>query len=393
MSIIALAIPAFFVLILVEAAVAYLRHRHVYRFNDAVTDISCGIGNQIIGKVLLGTALGAVYIGVYTRFHLLELETLLHPVALWVLGILAYDFIYYWWHRLSHEVNVLWAAHIVHHHSEDYNLAVALRQAWFTPLTSMPFYLPLALLGLPPHVYFIAGAIDTLYQFWIHTQLIKRVGPLEAVLNTPSHHRVHHAINDEYLDRNYAGIFIIWDRVFGSFEPERAEPVYGTTKPLESFSPVWANLHHFRDMARRSRELPRWGDKLRVWFGHPGWHPGGVSGGLVGEELRDRQQHKYDLDRSAPWVKAYIGLHFLTVVYGVVMLLNYYKSLSAGFLLVSSILVILTTAVWGGLFEGRRWAWPVEFVRLGLVAALLLYVALALLHPEQWPTLLVASSP
>ncbi len=389
MSIIALAIPAFFVLIFVEAVVAWLRHRHVYRFNDAVTDISCGIGNQIIGKVLLGTALGAVYIGVYTRFHLFELEAL-HPILLWAFGLLAYDLIYYWWHRMSHEVNVLWAAHIVHHHSEDYNLAVALRQAWFTPITSLPFYLTLALIGVPPHVYFLCGAIDTLYQFWIHTQLIDRVGPLEAVLNTPSHHRVHHGVNDEYLDRNYAGIFIFWDRLFGSFEPERAEPVYGTTKPLASFSPVWANLHHLRDIARRSREMTRWGDKLRVWFGHPGWHPGGVHRGLVGDELRERKQHKYDADRSGPWVKAYIVLHFIAVTYAVVMLLNYYKQLSVGVLLAASALVITTTAVWGGLFEGRRWAWPLEIVRLAGAAALLYYL-FYVVGAERLTTLLAAS--
>src|SRR5690606_31238042 len=152
------------------------------------------------------------------------------------------DFAYYWWHRASHRISFLWAAHVVHHQSEDYNLAVALRQAWFTSLSSWVLNLPLAFLGVPPLVYGVCAALNTLYQFWIHTRLVGKLGPLEWVLNTPSHHRVHHGIDAPYLDTNYGGVFIVFDRLFGTFVEETHEPRYGTLDPIRSFDPVWANF-------------------------------------------------------------------------------------------------------------------------------------------------------
>ena len=189
----------------------------------------------------------------------------------WVIGLLGYDFIYYWWHRLSHEINVLWAAHIVHHQSEEYNLAVALRQAWFTPLTGVPFYSVLAFLGVPPTVFFVSAAVSLLGQFWIHTELIPKLGPLEWFLNTPSHHRVHHATNPEYLDRNYGAILIVWDRLFGTFVSEQEPCVYGITKPFGSFNAIWANFHYFDEIAKLARSCTSWRDRSLAFFRRPGW--------------------------------------------------------------------------------------------------------------------------
>ena len=164
---------------------------------------------------------------------------------------LGVDCAYYWFHRIAHEYNAPWAGHVVHHSSEDYNLAVALRQGTFQGLFSWVFYLPLALLGFPPAWFAAMTSFDLLYQFWIHTRAIGKLGPLEWVLNTPSHHRVHHARNPKYLDKNYAGTLIIWDRMFGTFQAEEEEPVYGLTKPLEQLEPALGQP------ARLARPVPR----------------------------------------------------------------------------------------------------------------------------------------
>ncbi len=378
MNLIALAIPAFLALIAIEALIARARHKRVYRFNDAVADLGCGLSSQIVSSVLLGAMRTAAYIWVFTEFRFWDLDDLgVIPAWQWLFGLVGVDFLYYWWHRASHEINLLWAAHIVHHQSEDYNLAVALRQAWFTGMTALPLFLVLGLLGLPPHIYLVSKSVSSLYQFWIHTELIDRIGPLEWLLNTPSHHRVHHAINDEYLDRNYGGILILWDRLFGSFEPERAQPVYGTTRALESFSPIWANFHHFVDVARKIRHFPRWRDKLRAWFVHPGWSPTHRQSSLSEAELTQRRLHKYSPQCASPWLQVYIGLNVLATVYATATLLGQVKTMSLSLTLVASILVVMTTAVWGGLFEGKRWAWPLEILRLVGVAALLLSLLLS----------------
>ena len=199
----------------------------------------------------------------------------------WLAAIVLFlgvDCAYYWFHRIAHEYNAPWAGHVVHHSSEDYNLAVALRQGTFQGVFSWVFYLPLALLGYPPAWFAAMSSFDTLYQFWIHTRLIGKLGPLEWVLNTPSHHRVHHGRNPKYLDKNYAGTLIIWDRMFGTFQAEEEEPVYGLTKPLNSWNPLWANLHVWRDLCRDAWLAPRWVDKLRIWFMPQGWRPEGLAG-------------------------------------------------------------------------------------------------------------------
>lgn len=206
---IALAIPFFFLLIAIEWVVARRMGLQVYRFNDAITDLSCGITQQVTGLFLRVLVL-APYVWLYAHGRTTTLSDT--AISTHVLAFLGVDLGYYLWHRFTHETNLGWATHVVHHQSEDYNLAVALRQSVTSALTSWPFLLPLALLGVSPLVVFTHSALNTLYQFWIHTETIDRLGPIERVLNTPSHHRVHHAINARYVDRNYAGVLIVWDR-------------------------------------------------------------------------------------------------------------------------------------------------------------------------------------
>jgi len=191
----------------------------------------------------------------------------------WIVALVLYDFLYYWHHRMGHEVAVLWAAHVVHHQSEDFNLSTALRQTSSGFLLGWIFYLPMAFAGFPPLVFVVVGLIDLLYQYWIHTELIGRLGWFDRVFASPSNHRVHHAVNDVYLDKNYGGILILWDRMFGSFIDENAaEPVvYGTRSPLRSYNPLWANVEVYAALARDAWHAQRWSDKVRIWLKPPGW--------------------------------------------------------------------------------------------------------------------------
>jgi len=359
---IALAVPFFFVLIGIELLWARRRGVSVYRFGDAITDLSCGITSQIVLLVWVAIQL-AIYSAVYNRFRLVTWERAWVP---WVLAFFAVDFFYYWWHRLSHEVNFLWAAHVVHHQSEDYNLAVALRQAVLTSWTALPFYLPVALLGVPTPVFAVVHALSTLYQFWIHTQLVGKVkGPLDWILNLPSHHRVHHAINPEYLDKNYAATLIIWDRLFGTYEEENATPVFGITKPLGTFDPMWAQIHYWIEMASMARVAERPLDKLRVWFASPAWKPQGFVLPDIGDPLR---RPKYDRPLGGR-LAAYLGVHYAIIVGVTFCLLMWHHGLPKVVVVAGSLGVLVSLVAFGALLEGRRWARGFEILRVGVCAA------------------------
>ena len=371
MQLIAWSIPGFIVLMAIEAAIARRRGRKVYHLSVAINDLCCGITSQL-GNIFTA-ALGVLaYVGVYS-LHLVDLDP--SAASTWLLALLGVDLAYYWWHRLSHEVNLLWAAHVVHHHSEDLNLAVALRQALFTSLTFIPFSLPLALLGVPPLTYFVAKAINTLYQFWIHTELIGKLGPAERLINTPSHHRVHHAINPQYLDRNYAGILIVWDRLFGSFEPEVERPVYGVIKPLRSLNPLWANVHHYLDIARVAATTRTWRAWLYTWIAPPGWRPDHTVPPPTPAELQQRADHRFDRPAS-PGLAVYIAVQAALSVPATMILLIVSETAPPGAVLAGSVLLAAGTVAWGALFERRAWAWPLEVSRvIGSVLLLHYYTA------------------
>ncbi len=275
-----LAVPFFFLLIGIEFVAGLVQRKRLYRFNDSINDLSCGIIDQIVGIFLKGL-LFAGYLFLFENFRLFDILTA-PPAAKWVAAIgllLGVDFCFYWFHRIAHEYAAPWATHVVHHQSEEYNLAVALRQSALEGCFAWVFYLPLAVIGFPPAWYLAMSALNLLYQFWIHTEAIDKLGPLEWVFNTPSHHRVHHARNPKYLDKNYAGMLIIWDRMFGTFQPEQEQPVYGITKPLHSWNPLWANLHAWAELASDAWRAPRWRDKVKIWFMPLGWTPPGLPAG------------------------------------------------------------------------------------------------------------------
>ncbi len=385
-NLIAVAIPLFFLLIGVELLVSRWQGRRVYRLNDAITDLSCGIGSQVVG-VFLKVAVFAGYIAIYDSVRLFDLPA--GHWAVWVLAALLVDLAYYAWHRASHRVHLVWATHVPHHQSQDYNLAVALRQAWFSSATHAPFAWPLALLGIPPVVYLVNDALNTLYQFWIHTETVRRLGPLEWVLNTPSHHRVHHGINPRYVDKNYAGVLIVWDRLFGTFEPETEPACYGTIKRFSSWNPVWANFEHWAYLLREARESERWVDKIGVFFRPPEWRAPGRPALPGPADVSPETFVKFDTP-TAPGLAPYVLAHFGVVAIAVTTVLWVEETAPWTLLAPAAAAIVWATLNWGGLFEHRAWAVPSEAFRLGAVGSLALAWAIAWPPAAPWAVLLVA---
>ena len=276
------AIPVFIATVIIEVILTVKVKMKEYEYKDAATSIAMGLGNVAIGLISKTMVLAVFYL-VYNSFHLFEVPFVWWS---WILVVFAEDLAYYWFHRISHENRFFWASHIVHHSSQKYNLSTALRQTWTGSFTSFIFWIPLVLVGFHPVMILVQMSISLLYQYWIHTELIDKLPKwFEFIFNTPSHHRVHHATNPQYLDRNHAGIFIIWDRLFGSFEPEVEKPVYGLTTNINTFNPVkvafleWFGL--LKDVFTSKTSVF---NKLKYFLKPPGWKHDGT--GTLSTDMR-----------------------------------------------------------------------------------------------------------
>lgn len=277
MSLVVDAVPAFLLLLIVEV-VSYRflppddelgQGRSIgFAKVDTATNVGMGLGNLAV-QAVWGLGLIGVYAGLYslTPFRLSS-----HAWSTWVLLVILDDLCYYAFHRAHHEIRLFWASHVVHHSSDRYNLSTAVRQTW-TPMTGLPFWLVLPLLGFKPWMVVLEQSVSLIYQFGVHTERIDRLGPLEWIFNTPSHHRVHHGSDQAYLDKNYGGILIIWDRIFGTFQTERARPTYGLTKPLQTNTLWRVAFHEYAAIGRDVRSAARWRDRAGYVVRHPGWSP------------------------------------------------------------------------------------------------------------------------
>ncbi len=365
-KVITLATPVFFLLIFVELVVGLLRRRYNYRINDTINSLSLGVLSQVSGVFMHVLRIG-IYGWLVEHAALFELSA--GSPWVWVTGLLLYDFCYYWLHRMGHEVNILWAAHVVHHQSEAYNLSTALRQTSSGAALGWIFYVPMALLGYPVEVFAIVGLIDLLYQFWVHTEQVGKLGWFDRVFVAPSNHRVHHAVNDIYLDKNYGGILVLWDRLFGTFIEERDDTpvVYGTRSPLRSWNPVWANLEVYKAIWMDAWRTRRFCDKLRVWFARPGWHPSDVAERWPASPF-DIQRKLYDpvLTRGE---QSYCLLHFTTVLLVTTHFLAAHASMDAAERALYALW--LGAGLWsvGGLMERRFGYMMAESLRLLVTAA------------------------
>jgi alkylglycerol monooxygenase len=275
-QVIVLATPVFLGLIAIEFAWGRARKRNTYRLNDAINSISLGMLSQI-SAVLTRLFRVGIYTAIYGAVAMWHSEAFWTSGFGWLLALVFYDLCYYWFHRISHQSAIFWASHVVHHQSQEYNLSTALRQTSSGALLGWIFYVPMALAGVPPLVFGVVALVDLLYQFWVHTEHVPKLGWFDRWFCSPSNHRVHHAVNDRYIDRNHGGILIVWDRIFGTFVEEDEKCVYGTRAPLNSWDPLWSNAEVYWALAKDCWHARNWADKVRVWFKAPGWRPADVA--------------------------------------------------------------------------------------------------------------------
>lgn len=356
---IALSIPFFFPMIGIELAYTVYKKLGYYRLNDSLSNLSQGVGSQLVG-IFLKTVTFFSYLYIYNHWRFYEFQ---NTIWTWLILFFGVDFFYYWFHRMSHQVNALWASHIVHHQSEEYNLTVALRQSWFQGGFSWVFYLPLAFAGFEPIMFLTVSSFNTIYQFWIHTRAIDRMGFLEWFINTPSHHRVHHGSNPKYIDKNHGGTLIIWDRMFGTFQKEEEEVVYGITTPLSSWNPVWANFHYWSDLTQTARRSKGIQDKINVFIKPPGWFPESLGGTLHPHEIDITSYTKYSPAYSTA-LNPYILVQFVLMLALSNFLILAHRDLSSIQLCGTTALVIMTLTSCGALLEQKKWVKIFEYLRI-----------------------------
>ncbi|XP_061443132.1 alkylglycerol monooxygenase isoform X1 [Rhineura floridana] len=343
------ATPLFITLILLEIVVKWIQKGSSARFNDSIACLSAGVLSRL-PDVLSRSVELTTYIYVWENYRLCELPW--DSPWTWYMTFLGVDFGYYWFHRMAHEINLLWVGHQVHHSSEDYNLFTALRQSVLQKYTSWIFYLPMALF-IPPSVYAVHLQFNLLYQFWIHTEVIKNLGPLEFLLNTPSHHRVHHGRNRYCIDKNYGGTLIIWDRMFGTFAPENDKVVYGLTHPINSFELFKIQFHHSIYIWKTWWNTPGFCNKLSVMFKGPGWGPGKPRLGLL-EDIPEITGKEVPFSPKLPnYLCVYAVTHFILMLGFYIDLFATKSTLSQVTILMRIGYIILTLTSIGFLMEQR----------------------------------------
>ena len=346
--IITFAIPAFFVLIIIEYFYGLYVGKNTYRLNDTVTSIAIGMISRFPVMLNLGVqSVIFVYISSYLNLELLSVK---NPFT-WIIAFLLYDLSYYWMHRMHHEIKILWATHSVHHHGEDFNLSTALRQTSTGWLWKWIFYMPMIMLGVPGEVFVTVAGVNLVYQFWVHTKHIGHLGFLEKIFITPMNHGIHHAKNKEYIDANYGGVFIIWDRMFGTYIAERSDikPVYGTATPLSSWNPIWANFQVFSIMVKDTIKTKSWKNKIKVWFAKTYWRPEDCI-----EDKDPNDFNKIFNPEIGPDIKlfSFFQMIFTTIVSGAV--LTYASLHSYNEIVLFGISLLILATLTGYLMQGNR---------------------------------------
>lgn len=378
---IVLSIPIFFILIGVELLVERFTHQKIYRLQDAIANLSCGITSQLSGLFLKIFGIG-IYQFLFEHFALMELDY--STWWYWVLLVLLVDHSYYWAHRMSHEVNLFWGGHVVHHQSEEYNLSVALRQSSLQVIWTFAFSLPIAFLGFRTLDFALISAFNTLYQFWIHTETIGKLPRwFEFIFNTPSHHRVHHGRDPKYIDKNHAGSLIIWDRMFGTFQEEEEKPTYGITRPLNSWNPIYANVSHYIQMKDDLLRIPKWSDRIRYLFKKPGWLPDYLGGYRPAPPVDKATYRKY-APQSTMLLNTYVLFQYLICLGGTSFFLFNASKLNTGAQAFISILISVMVVNCGVLFEQRPWVRWSEWVRIFLYPLLLSVFTYINGWPSMW---------
>lgn len=362
MDYVALAVPFFLLAILLELIYGWAIKNNTYRINDTISSLFMGSLRGTSGILKIGIG-GTIFYIIETEFSLWRMDDT--NILTWVFAFVAYDFFYYWFHRISHERQIFWASHVAHHQSEEYNLSTALRQTGTGFLITWVFYIPLFAMGVPSYVFVSVASINLIYQFWVHTKHIGKLGWYELIFVTPSNHRVHHAINNEYVDKNYGGVFILWDRLFGSFqeELEEEECVYGIRGPIKTFNPIWANLHIYIKILKDVKMEITVRNLIRVLIARTGWSPDGSKHGSTKEAYNKEEFQKHDpkvnFVISAYALLQLFCLSTISVVLFPSGLLNYLEGVVLLFMI---ILTMYCTTRW---LDGKQ-NFILEIVRIAL---------------------------
>ena len=358
------AIPGFVLLILIEAFAAWMMGKPINRAMDLISSLSSGMTNTLKSMLGLGIAIVS-YVWMFNHFAMFEIES---TAWLYFIAFIGQDFASYWSHRFNHSVNLFWNRHIVHHSSEEFNMACALRQEISAYIGIYFFlYIPLAFIGVPPTVIAIVGPIHLFAQFWYHTRLINNMGFLEHIIVTPSHHRVHHAINDIYIDKNFAAILIVWDKWFGTFQEELKDepPVYGTLKPANTWNPVIINLQHFWQLVKDAWHASSLWDKARIWFMPTGWRPADVQEKYPIHIPGVHTRKKYNPPASN-FLKTWSWIQLFVVSLLMYYMLTQIAELSYENIVLYSLFLFVTIFAYTTVMDRHVFAIPAEIIKLAI---------------------------
>ncbi len=360
----ALAIPAFFIFVGLEYMAARQRRSELFKFDSSIANLSVGVAERLL-NLFLTASFYSVFQYVYGHYAMWSIP---NTAWVWVLLILATDLVWYWYHRMGHEINIFWAAHIVHHQSEEFNYTVSARITTFQSIIRNAFWCLLPLAGFHPSMVLVTLVIHGTYSFFTHTQVITRLGWLEYILITPSHHRVHHASNEKYLNKNYGDLFVFWDKIFGTFQREEEAPVYGLTHPLKSYSFLWQHFHYFMELGYAVRQTRGWLNKLRIVLGKPEMLDQNIRGVLEKVYL----PHKTEMNPGFRY-RAYLVIQVVLVVAILFTIALWYNVLPVADVVCAMLFILISLINCGALLEQRRWIYYLENLRLLLVIGYLGY--------------------
>ena len=373
-NILLITIPIFLILIMVEISYGAWKNDLKHSYMDTISSLSSGFTNLMVDILGLGIIIFS-YPFFYERLKVIELE---ESIFLYFIAFVCVDFASYCHHRLKHSINIFWNMHVIHHSSEEFNLACALRQSITNNLgIGILFLVPAALLGVPPKMISILGPLHLFGQFWYHTRHIGKLGWLEYILVTPSQHRVHHAINKEYIDKNLAAIFCIWDRAFGTFQEELDDVpcVYGTLKPVRTWNPILINFQHLWFLTQDALYTSSIKDKFKIWFMPTGWRPKDVVKTIPRSKVENVfNQEKYKFEYTLIH-KIFVGFHFLVLNIVLFIFLSSFADLSFSDKTGYFLLIFSTIFSFSSVMDGYKWSINFEFIRIFLGMLVLYFQA------------------
>lgn len=363
---IAFAAPAFFIFLYLEYQYAkYKKREKIFKYESSVSNTTIGIAERLL-NLFVTVAFYDLFVWVYENYALFDIPNVWY---MWVFLLLAADFVWYWYHRLGHEINIFWAAHIVHHQSEEFNFSAAARITTIQAMIRTVFWCALPLLGFQPMMVMVILVVHGMYSFFTHTQVIKAPKWLEYIFITPSLHGVHHASDEKYLDKNYGDVFVFWDKMFGTFQQEEEKPKYGLTHPIGSYSFLWQHFHYYLEIYEAVRRQKDFRNKLKIIFGSPS---------VMDQDIRSQLEKKFfqkNTNREAlqPIFKKYINVQMFLVTFGLMLFSAFFSYFDGVEKATITLLTMVTLVNIGALLEQRKWIYYLEYSRAILVISFIFY--------------------